>query len=167
MPAANPIAVHRIIFQRVGARDDHATRGTGQCPQPVEAAEALSQRIEAGALGDEAVEIEVGPRLDGLRRNDDNRPVASASGAPRADAHEKAVFDRVPVERPHPTGQQVDVTRSVRNGLAKAFVQVARGLDAIDDDSDSRPGAIEHRQDVLRELFRKPLGIGGYERDGL
>ena len=68
-------AIHRIVvavLRQVGRNDDargrwHASFVTSS--QSIKASKALAERIKRGCLGHERIEIEIGPDLDGLRRD--------------------------------------------------------------------------------------------------
>ena len=71
----NRRAIHRIVvavLRQIGRNDDARGRWHASfvsSSQSVKASKALAERIERGCLGHERIEIEVGPDLDGLRRD--------------------------------------------------------------------------------------------------
>ena len=69
--AVNRIGNALLGLSLIGANENdrstiHAT------PHAVQAAKALSERIKAGAFGDEAIKIQVCPHFQGLSCNDDD-----------------------------------------------------------------------------------------------
>ena len=69
--------VDRVVVALLGLLlCDHEHGAGGNVPPgPVQAAHPLPQGVEAGALAHEAVEVQVGADLQGLRGDDDYRPV--------------------------------------------------------------------------------------------
>jgi len=104
-------AVYRVVVALLDLIRAHHHRGRGfdGASHAVEAPEALAQRIQAGAFGDQGVEIEVSADFQCLRgHHQQGRAELSRGGMGRAQRTQAFGHGVVPVQIAHAAGQQDD-----------------------------------------------------------
>src|SRR5690606_36296967 len=73
------LAVNRVVLGRLVVND--GALGPSILPESIHAPEALPQAVEARRLGHQGVEVEICPRLDALRADDDSLRALRTSNA--------------------------------------------------------------------------------------
>ena len=134
----------------IGANEDRGA-GCNIASHPVQPPEALAQGVEAGALRNQGVEIEVGPDFQSLGGDDDDGLLQVAVGGP---VRVKVQFLQppdcgVPVHGPHSTGEQDGGHACV---VPQYPVNSAGGRHTIDEYHDGPPVVAQHIQGSLRQL---------------
>ena len=104
----------------------------GVVASAVEASEPLPEAVDRRAFGDEGVEAEVGPDLDGLG-GDNYLEGAAAGGSFGVHGLGNPVESLNPVQRPHTARDQMGVV----TGLGQHPVGLPGGADSVDHDSDA------------------------------
>jgi hypothetical protein len=128
--------VVRALDDIVGSGEDHPRALLSLSPS-IETTKSLAERIQTGALSYQAVEVQVGASLNTLGSHHDQRPRDDSPIAPSARPRQQLSLDQtIPVDRPHPSGDQDDVCR-LTAGRGKMAAHDARRIDPVDDDRDN------------------------------